>query len=231
MDLKDLKLHCERKSLNLTQKQLDQFQSYMDLLLSWNKIMNLTAITEPSEIIEKHFLDSLFPLLDNDLKGSLCDVGSGAGFPSIPMKIVCPQLSVTIIEPLQKRCRFLNEVVSVLGLENVTIINARSEDIAREKRESFDIVIARALAQLPMLCELCIPHVKVGGIFIAMKAEKGFEEAKASENAIKVLGCQLEKIDRYETLGFKRYNFIYRKVKKTPLQYPRAFAKIKHKTL
>ena len=231
MNLSDLKIECGKKGFNLSDSQIEQFETYIKLLQEWNEKMNLTAITEYNEIVEKHFFDSIKPLLDGRICGKLCDVGSGAGFPSIPMKIVDSTLDVTILEPLNKRCTFLNEVINKLNLNNIKVINKRSEEFVSEKRESFDIVIARAVANLSMLSELCIPHVKVGGHFIAMKGDKGIEELNEAKNAIDILGCEIESIDDYKISDFRRINLIYKKVKSTPSKYPRHFSKIKKNTL
>lgn len=235
MNLKDYELNLynelEKHNLVLTEIQLSQFQKYADLLREWNEKMNLTAITEMHEIYVKHFLDCILPSFSVEMKGSLCDVGAGAGFPSIPLKIAYPHLEVTIVEPLQKRCTFLKHLVKELGLENVTIENKRSEDFAKEARESFDIVSARAVANLTMLSELCVPLVKKEGIFLAMKGASGNEEMKSAQFALDVLGCKLKCVDEYELDGAKRINLVFDKVKKTPIKYPRIFAKIKKEPL
>lgn len=210
---------------NETQKQ--QFACYAHMLQEWNEKMNLTAITEEDAIYEKHFLDCILPSFDVALKGSLCDVGAGAGFPSIPLKIIDPQLDVTIVEPLGKRVTFLKALCEALQLD-VTLENQRAEDYAKEHRESFDVVTARAVANLPVLSELCIPLVKKHGMFLAMKGASANEEAQAAKQAIHVLGCELQEVFEKELSdGSKRTNIVYRKITKTPRKYPRAFAQIK----
>lgn len=235
MNLKDYEKHLmeelEKRNLTLNEIQLSQFQKYADLLREWNEKMNLTAITEMHEIYTKHFLDCILPSFSVEMKGSLCDVGAGAGFPSIPLKIAYPELEVTIVEPLQKRCTFLKHLIKELGLKNVTIENKRSEDYAKEARESFDIVSARAVANLTMLSELCIPLVKKDGIFLAMKGSSGLEELESAKYAVSILGCKLRHVDEYELDDAKRMNLIFDKVKKTPAKYPRMFAKIKKEPL
>lgn len=221
----------EKNNIQLNDKQKEQFSTYADLLFEWNQKMNLTAIDDRDGIYSKHFLDCVLPSFQTHLEGSLCDVGAGAGFPSIPLKIVYPDLHITIVETLQKRCNFLKELVKQLGLENVDIVNARAEDYAKIKRESFDIVTARAVANLTMLSELCIPLVKVNGIFLAMKGKNGDEEYKEGSYACNVLGCKLEETFEYTLDDAKRMNFVFRKVKNTPKKYPRAFAKIKKEPL
>lgn len=217
-----------QKGLQLDARQLQQFDTYMHLLIEWNEKMNLTAITQPDEIYEKHFLDCILPSFEVPLQKSICDVGAGAGFPSIPLKIAYPELAVTIVEPLGKRVQFLTHLVEALQLEQVTLVNARAEDFAKEHRERYDVVSARAVANMPMLAELCIPLVKVDGIFLALKGQQGDEEYALAKKGIETLGCVMEK--RFvQTLvdGSTRVNFVFRKVKATPKKYPRAFAQIK----
>lgn len=218
--------------ITLTPFQLNQFESYALLLVEWNKKMNLTSIIEMDQIYEKHFLDSILPSFDTSIKGNLCDVGAGAGFPSIPLKIIYPDLEVTIVEPLGKRIHFLEELCKTLSLSNVILANERAEDFAQNHRETFDCVSARAVANLTMLAELCIPLVKVGGVFLALKGSSGFEEYEDAKYALTLLGCNDIKV--YEqTLAddSKRINFECHKTKKTPKAYPRIFSKIKKQPL
>ena len=162
----------------------------------------------------------------------LCDVGAGAGFPSLPLKIMNPQMKITILEPLNKRVVFLKEVCRELQLDNVECLNVRAEDYAKEHRESFDLVTARAVANLRVLSELCLPLVKKNGIFVAMKGAAGFEEQAEAEKATKILGAELEKAEEVHLQdGSARVNLTYRKVRTTPPQYPRAYAKIKKSPL
>lgn len=221
------------KAQNITfnEFQMLQFLEYTKLLQDWNQKMNLTAITEIDAVFEKHFYDSILPSFHMQFKGTLCDVGAGAGFPSIPLKILYPDLTITIIEPLNKRCLFLNEVCKTLKLD-VTIINGRAEDMAKTYREQFDFVSARAVANLTMLSELCIPLLKKNGYFIAMKGSNALEEANHAEHAIKVLGCELES-KQLHTLsdGSIRTNLFYKKINSTPKRFPRPFATIKKKPL
>ena len=223
---------CKENGLELTEQQIHQYETYAQLLKEWNEKMNLTAITEFEEVLDKHFYDSLLPSFSSSIQGTLCDVGSGAGFPSIPLKIAYPELKVVIIEPLGKRVTFLKEVVRVLGLDHVECVNARAEDYAKQDRECFDVVTARAVANLRMLSELCIPLVKKGGLFLAMKGSNGLEEDREAAHALKVLGCALEKTEeRHLNDGSTRVNLFYRKNRSTPVQYPRQFAKIKKSPL
>lgn len=212
--------------------QLQQFFDYASMLIEWNQKMNLTAISNLDEIYEKHFLDSILPSFDTKIEGSFCDVGAGAGFPSIPLKIVYPHLQVTIVETLGKRVTFLNALCAKLGFDDVTCVHARAEDYAIEHRESFDIVSARAVANLRMLSELCIPLVKPHGIFLALKGANGDEEYTLAKKAIQVLGCNMKQRDeRQLSDGSSRVNFVFEKIKETPKKYPRAFAQIKKNPL
>lgn len=224
---KDFTKRLEEHGIVLSEQQMKQFDIYAQMLVEWNQKMNLTAIVEEAAIFEKHFLDSILPSFDVAIQGSLCDVGAGAGFPSIPLKIVYPNLDVTIVEPLGKRITFLTALCEALGIV-VQLENVRGEDYAKDHREAFDIVTARAVANLPMLSELCIPLVKKGGCFLAMKGANGLEEYELGKHAIQVLGCKLDQIYHKELSdGSKRMNFVFHKEKATPHKYPRAFAQIK----
>lgn len=212
----------------LDERQKQQFQDYADMLVEWNQKMNLTAITDIDEIYEKHFLDSILPSFDTSIEGTFCDIGAGAGFPSIPLKIVYPQLQVTIVETLGKRITFLEALCKKLELSDVCCVHARAEEFAIDHRESFDIVSARAVANLSMLSELCIPLVKQGGKFLALKGTNGDEEYGLAKKAILVLGCALKQRDETKLMdGSKRVNFVFEKIQHTPKKYPRAFAQIK----
>lgn len=215
--------------LELTDRQKEQFELYAKMLVEWNEKMNLTSIVDEEGIYMKHFYDSLVPSFDIDIKGSLCDVGSGAGFPSIPLKIMYPDLEVTIIETLGKRVTFLNELAKTLGIE-INAIHARAEECS-DLRETFDFVTARAVANMPLLCELCIPLVRVGGKFIVMKGLSGKEELNDSKKALRVLGCKVENIYESHSEDMTRINIECTKVKPTPKGYPRAFAKMKKSPL
>lgn len=202
----------------------DKFNKFEDLLLEYNKKCNLTSITEKKEVFIKHFLDSaagesLFP--EN---GKVVEIGSGGGFPSIPLKIIRDDLDFTLIESTGKKCTFLNEVVDKLQLNCVQVLNIRAEDGARDKnlREKFDVACARAVAQLNVLCEYCLPFVKVGGSFIAYKGEAA-EEIKAAANAINVLGGKIDEIISFDLPdgGGKRNIIKITKIKPTPANYPR----------
>ena len=222
----------EENGIHLNEIQIQQFQNYADMLIEWNQKMNLTAITDMDEIYEKHFLDSIIPSFKMKIQGSFCDVGAGAGFPSIPLKIVYPELKVTIVETLGKRITFLNALCETLCLKDVFCVHARAEDYAKDHREQFDIVSARAVANLSMLSELCIPFVCVHGIFLAMKGANGEEEYQKAKKAIQTLGCELQQKDETKLLdGSMRMNYVFEKVRSTPKKYPRAFAQIKKNPL
>ena len=217
----------EAQGTVLSTKQLQQFETYAKLLAQWNEKINLTAIVEENEVYEKHFYDSILPFLHMDMQ-CLCDVGAGAGFPSIPVKILYPQLEVTILEPLAKRIRFLEELCAQLSLTGVHCLHVRAEDHAKEHRECFDVVSARAVAALPVLSELCLPLVKVGGRFIAMKGPGANEEIEAAKHAVKVLGAEMEKREESRLSdGAVRINVFYRKQRPTDRRYPRNFGQIK----
>lgn len=232
MTIEELRTASAELGIQLTDEMLAQFETYCGLLQEWNEKMNLTAIKEKEEIIEKHFHDSLLPLYKRELKGIAADVGTGAGFPGIVWKIVCPDLKVVLIEPTGKRCTFLKEVISQLHLQNITVYNERAEEHAAKHREEYDTVTARAVANLSILSELCIPLVKKDGLFIAMKGAQGHTEAQQAQHAVKILGCQLEE-ERDTSLseGDHRVNLFYRKIEHTPAEYPRNYGRIKNKPL
>lgn len=222
------------KGITLTSKQLEQFENYYQTLVEWNQKMNLTAITEKEDVYLKHFYDSLTISFDYALSNqSLCDVGAGAGFPSIPLKIVYPDLKVTIVDSLSKRITFLNHLIQVLDLKDVHAISARAEEYAVKHRESFDIVTARAVARLNILDELCLPLVKVDGDFITLKGLKAQEELQEAKQGIEKLGGEVMKQESFTLTDENdhRCNIYIHKVKSTPSQYPRDFSRIKKKPL
>lgn len=203
---------------------------YADLLVEKNKVMNLTAITEPADIAALHFLDSAALLTLADFKGkTVADVGTGAGFPGLPLRIVEPSIRLTLLDAQNKRVEFLKEVCDDLDLSDVECVHARAEEFAAEHRENFDLVTSRAVAALPLLCELCLPLVKVGGCFIAMKSVDAGAELDSAAHAIEVLGGTVDRVTDYTIPGTEvRHRAIFiKKVRETGKKYPRAFAKIK----
>lgn len=222
--------------ITLTENQYEQFQKYFELLAEWNEKMNLTAITDESGVALKHFADSLSLLnfVDIPQNSTLADVGTGAGFPGVVLKIARPDIKLTLIDSLNKRLVFLNEVCSQLGID-AELIHSRAEDSARDEklRESFDFVASRAVARMNVLSEYCLPYVKVGGAFCAMKGAQANEEFKESLNAINTLGGKLENKYFFELPenGGERAIAVVRKVKNTPQKYPRQSGKIKAKAL
>ncbi len=222
-------------NIELSDEASSRFDLYYKRLIAVNEVMNLTAITEEQEVYNKHFLDSLMIVkaLDLNKEFTLCDVGSGAGFPSIPLSIVSNNAKVTIIDALNKRIKFLNDLILELGLKNVIALHERAEDYAKIKREFFDVTTARAVARLNILSELCLPLTKVGGYFIAMKGQGGNEEIKEAFKGIEILGGHVEKVISLELpdSAGTRDIIIIKKIKETPQKYPRAFAKIKERPL
>ena len=215
-------------------KNNDKFKLYYDFLVQENEKYNLTNITEQNEAYIKHFYDSvqMENIVDLNSVKTLCDVGSGAGFPSIPLKILYPHLHVTIVEPTLKRCNFLNQLVKTLQLDNVIIINDRAENM-KDLRNNFDIVTARAVASMPILLELCVPLVKVDGMFISLKGSSFHEEMTLSSNAIKELFVKVTKVYEYELPNNygKHSLIVFNKFKQTNIKYPRNYSTIKKKPL
>lgn len=212
----------------------EKFLKYYEYLIEENKKYNLTSITEKEEAYIKHFIDSLEMDKIIDLNNvSLCDVGSGAGFPGVPLKIEHESIALTIIEPIGKRVNFLNNLVSLLDLNNVSVINARAEDYGKEKRSEFDIVCARAVSDTSILLELLAPLCKVGGKIILYKGEKGKEEIDKADNALKTLNLKVDELYNYslpKDMG-KRMLIVITKTKEISNKYPRRYAEIKHKPL
>ena len=216
-----------QQGIELNDRQKDQFERYFELLVEWNEKINLTAITEKNEVYLKHFYDSIAPvlqgLIDNqDLK--LLDIGAGAGFPSLPMKIICPQLDVTIIDSLNKRISFLKLLAEELKLDKVHFYHGRAEDFAQDKtfRAQFDLVTARAVARMQVLSELTIPYLKVGGKLLALKASNAPEELEEAKNALSLLFSKVQDNLSYALPnGDPRFITVVEKKKETPNKYPR----------
>ncbi len=213
----------------------EQFASYCDFLLETNKVMNLTAITEPDEVFVRHFYDSIAIMQFVSFEGkSVIDVGCGAGFPGLPLKLANPSVSLTLLDSLDKRIRFLSTLCETLALSDVSCIHGRAEEFSRtDARKSFDFAVSRAVAALPMLCELCLPFVKTGGKLLALKAEDCDEELASAKNAIATLGGKLSEKIVYDfpQSDCSRSLVVIEKVTETPEKYPRRFAKIQKSPL
>lgn len=224
-------------NMNLSEEQYDKFIKYMRLVQEWNQKINLTAITEDEEFIKKHFIDCIKAFKSDELKNAktLIDVGTGAGFPGLPIAIMREDLNVTLLDSLNKRINFLNIVINELGLKNVVTIHSRAEDGARKKelRENFDIATSRAVANMTVLSEFCLPYVKVGGHFVALKGPAIDEELKDSRNALGVLGGKLKQVIELEIedTDLKHNIVVVSKEKECPKSYPRKAGIITKKPL
>ena len=218
-------------NIALSQEQGEKLLKLYEFLVEYNEKVNLTAITDFEEVVVKHFVDSILPFskLNIDKGASFIDVGTGAGFPSIPLLIYRPDLEGTLLEALNKRCVFLEAACELVGVK-AKVVHGRAEDYAKDNREQFDIATARAVAAMPVLCEYCLPYVKAGGRFVALKSVN--ENCDESENAIKILGGKTDQILDYEiTNGDSRRLFVIKKISQTPTKYPRNPSMIKKKPL
>lgn len=228
-DLSQFEKYLEQFQITLSNKQKEQFLKYYELLIEWNGFMNLTAITEFDDVMKKHFADSLsivkaFSEIRTE-KLKVIDIGTGAGFPGIPLKIVFPQIELTLLDSLQKRLKFLQEVIEQLELGEVELIHGRAEDFCKPsmKREQYDLCVSRAVANLATLSELCLPYVKVGGKFIPYKSEKAEEEVKAAQKAIGLLGGEVKEQIEFELpeSDIGRTLVVIEKKSATPKKFPR----------
>ena len=221
--MKNLKQLFEKYNIKVSNEQEKMFDRYFSMLIETNKVLNLTAIVDEREVLIKHFLDSVLPekLLTNG--ASVIDVGTGAGFPSLPLKIVRPDLEFWLVDSLNKRINFLNEVITELNLSKITAFHSRAEDFAKNHREKFDFAVARAVAPLNTLVEYLLPFIKIGGFAIIYKSSKLNEELAVAQNAIKILGGRVEKTEKFviEEENLERNILVIKKISKTPTKYPR----------
>lgn len=229
--LESLDKQAEKIGITLNREMTEQFRIYQEILLDWNERMNLTTITDPEDIQNKHFLDSLTCVIPLDKEtGKLIDIGTGAGFPGIPIKIAKPGLTVTLLDSLNKRIKFLDEVIARLNLVGINTVHGRAEECARsnDHREIYDFAFARAVAKLNVLSEYCLPYVKTGGLFISQKGIDYEQEVAMSKDALKKLGGRIEEIMPVSIpdTDFQRVLIIIRKTQPTPILYPRHSAKI-----
>lgn len=221
----------KKRNIILNEHMLSQLETYAAYLKEYNEKVNLTAITERDEVFDKHFFDSLL-LVDRQLTGTLVDVGTGAGFPGVVLKIAFPSLKVILIEPINKRCVFLNSLIDKLGLKDIEVINARGEDYSLTHREQFDFVTARAVSNLNNLIEVCGAMVKVDGYFICLRGKDGLQEIELAKNAIKTMGFEVEKTFNESLLdGSNRVISYFLKINKTNKKYPRKYSIIKRQPL
>lgn len=218
---------CRDIGLELTKEQYEQFMKYKDLIQEWNKKVNLTSIKEDEEIVKKHFIDSIKIFKFEEVKNAkrIIDIGTGGGFPGIPMKIVNPDCEMVLLDSLNKRINFLNIVINDLGLKNISTIHGRAEDFAvkSEYREKFDVVVSRAVANMTVLSEFCLPYVDIGKHFVALKGPSVDEELNEAKRALSVLGGEVEKLIpvKIEDSDLEHNLVIIKKINNTPKQYPR----------
>ncbi len=233
MDLNEFIASLQELNIQIDEKKLNQLHAYYELLVEYNKVMNLTGITEEKDVYLKHFYDSLTlaRIYSFDKDESLCDVGTGAGFPGIVLKILYPNLHITLVDSLNKRIEFLKIVIEKLNLQKIEVVSARAEEYAKSHRDQFDIVTARAVAPLSTLLEYSIPMLKVGGYFLPMKGTVSFEEENTQ--AFSLLNAQIEKKDCFllPKENSHRTLYVILKKEKTPLKYPRKFSDMKKKPL
>ena len=223
-----------RESLPLDERALGRFRRYYELLTEWNKVMNLTAISGEEDTARLHFLDCAALAGLTELRGKrVIDVGTGAGFPGLVLKILCPETELVLLDSLEKRVRFLKTVCAELGFDDVLCLHARAEEAPPQLRESFDLACSRAVARLNLLAELCLPFVKKGGLFAAMKGPDAAEELREAEKGLRLLGGEIERVAEYPVPGTElRHNAVLiRKGSETPKKYPRKWAQMKKQPL
>lgn len=209
---------------NLSDKQVEQFELYYQFLVEENEKYNLTAITEQKEVVVKHFVDSVLPEKDIKKGATIIDVGTGAGFPGVPLKILRPDIKLTLLDSLQKRINFINQLLVKLGIDDVITTHSRAEDYVKNKREYFDVAMSRAVAQIPTLAEYLLPYVKVGGKVLMYKGNKLEEELKLGQKAVFLLGGKIEKIEHFnlKEVDSERFILVIDKIKATDKKFPRA---------
>ena len=216
---------ASKLNITLNDEQIDQYMTYMDMLIQTNKSLNLTAITEPDEVITKHFLDSITACRFIPQGASVIDVGCGAGFPGLPVKIARDDISLTLLDSLAKRLSFIENVLAANGIKNALCVHARAEDGARDKahREKYDVALSRAVANMAVLCEYCLPYVKVGGTFLALKGPAAPEELQTAEKAIKALGGEIALVSEAQVpfTDLLHKIVVIKKVRPCPKEYPR----------
>jgi len=236
-NIEHLKKGLNNLKITLTGKQINQLIQFYEYLVKKNKVMNLTTITEWEEVVQKHFLDSLALINGVDINQveTVIDVGTGAGFPGIPLRIAFPHLKMTLMDSMNKRIKFLQEVIDICGLEQIEVIHSRAEDLARkeEQREKYDICVSRAVANLSVLSEYCLPFVKVGGKFISYKSGSVDEEIQSANKSVEILGAKVGKIEKFmlPDSDIKRTLIVIDKIKPCANKYPRKPAIIKEKPL
>ena len=221
----------KKYNVDIDEEKMLLFNNYYNDLIEKNKVMNLTAIVDKDEVYVKHFIDSILPIKQIKDNSKIIDIGTGAGFPGIPLKIVNHTLNITLLDSLNKRINFLNEEIQKLGLKNIRAIHGRAEDYVNVSRETFDYAVSRAVARLNTLLEYCLPYVKLGGYFIAYKSLNSDEEIKECTNALNVLGGKIERMEKIDLEGNERTLIFIKKVKNTPLKYPRGQNKPKNQPL
>lgn len=219
--MKNLKEIFQKHQIEINEFQEQQFNLYYEHLIETNKVLNLTAITEENEVAIKHFLDSVLPVDCFKKNATIIDVGSGAGFPALPIKIIRPDLKICMVDSLNKRVNFLNEVIEKLDLKEIQALHSRAEDFAKKNREKFDYAVARAVARLNTLVEYLLPLIKVGGFAVIYKSSKVHEELLEANNAIQILGGKVEEIKEFEVEGLERNFIVIKKCRPTPQKFPR----------